>query len=120
MENTRKYYPYGCTFLHETINWVYHAGAFDFKCNWRSNRSGFVHEWELYFKNHYVWEDKIQYYNRTWERFSYESLMKNLFIDFLYTKDWRFLEENKEDIVKISNDLGLHFGEVFRKLYKIN
>jgi hypothetical protein len=41
-------------------------------------------------------------------------LIKDLFLDFLYRKDRRFLEENKEDIIKISDDLDLNFWKVFK------
>ena len=114
------YYPYGCKFLHEKRSTsggtVFEAWKFEFECNWRSNRSGFVHEGSLYFDWSYypVQENKIQYYNRTWERFSYESLIKDLFLDFVYRKDRRFLEENKGDIIKISEDLDLNFWKVFK------
>ena len=122
MNTTEKkwYYPYGCTSLHELNGGYYESWEdFAFKCNYRSNRNGFVHEWELYFRGSYVGEYKIQYYNRTRERFCYESLMKNLLIDFLYTKDWRFLEENKKEILMLCKDLWLYFGEVLRKTYKM-
>ena len=49
---------------------------YNFLCNWRKNRSGFVHEVEL--KNADGWtlsNFKVQYYNRTWERYRYQSAM---------------------------------------------
>lgn len=83
---------------------------FDFKCNSRSNRSWFVHEGELYFNWEFYPEvtEKIQYYNRTRERFTYESLLKNLVYDFLNNKDRNFIEKNKEDILKLAEDLELY------------
>lgn len=44
----------------------------------RGNRSGFVHETELQRNGMVLGENKIQYYNRTWERYTYESVMKGL------------------------------------------
>ena len=41
----------------------------------RSNRSGFVHETELYKNDRLIGENKIQYYNRTWECYQYQSVM---------------------------------------------
>lgn len=110
------FYPYGCKFLIETYRNHFEAWKFAFDCNWRSNRSGFVHEWELTFwENFYPsCSSKIQYYNRTRERFWFESLIKNLFVDFLYSKDWRFREENKDDIMKLSNDLNMNIWKVFK------
>jgi len=52
-----------------------------------------------------VAEAKIQYYNRTWEAFTYQTLMKRLFFDFLDGMNWGFLEENKDDILKVYEDL---------------
>ena len=42
----------------------------------RGNRSGFVHETELYQNDRLIGKYKIQYYNRTWERYQYQSVMK--------------------------------------------
>lgn len=44
----------------------------------RGNRSGFVHETRLYKNGDLIGEHKIQYYNRTWESYQYESVMKGL------------------------------------------
>lgn len=111
-----KNYPYWCKFLVETKRNYYEAWKFAFDCNYRSNRSGFVHEWKIYFWENYYdsWSAKIQYYNRTWERFCFESLIKNLFVDFLYSKNWDFWEQNKDDIVKLSNDLNLNVWKIFK------
>ena len=112
MKNTENqgYYPYGCTFLKEIHNNYYKAWKFEFACSSRSNRSGFVHEWNIYFWDSFYSQGfkKIQYYNRTRERFCFESLMKNLLYDFLSTKDWKFIEENKEDIRKLCKDLNFY------------
>jgi len=108
--------PYWCNFLTETKNWTFTYWKFEFCCKSRSNRSWFVHEWVLYFDGSFypVQSSKIQYYNRTRERFCFESLIKDLFIDFLYTKERSFLEKNQDDIAKISDDLWLNFGKVFK------
>lgn len=44
----------------------------------RSNRSGFVHETELFKNNSLIAEDKIQYYNRTWECYRYQTVMRSV------------------------------------------
>ena len=47
---------------------------YTFICAYRSNRSGFVHECELHIGAQ-VFESKCQYYNRTWEPYTYHSVM---------------------------------------------
>jgi hypothetical protein len=44
----------------------------------RSNRSGFVHETELYRNDRLIGEYKIQYYNRTWECYQFQSVMRGV------------------------------------------
>lgn len=50
----------------------------------RGNRSGFVHETELYRNDRLIGTYRIQYYNRTWECYTYQTVMKGL-IDMLQT-----------------------------------
>lgn len=50
---------------------------YDFVCTWRKNRSGFVHECELQNNGRWLADTKAQYYNRTWETYSYQSVMRN-------------------------------------------
>ena len=52
------------------------GNEYTFVNNSRGNRSGFVHETKLYRNNHLIGENKIQYYNRTWECYTYQSVMK--------------------------------------------
>lgn len=105
----------------QTTRYWFTLGKFDFYCDSRKNRSGFVHEWKLYYWNYScpVETGKIQYYNRTWESFCYQTLLKKLFFNFLETQDRAFLEENKDDIQKIYEDLsngGTYYFKVLRKL----
>lgn len=46
--------------------------------HFRGNRSGFVHETELYRNDRLIGECKAQYYNRTWECYTYQSVMKSV------------------------------------------
>lgn len=43
---------------------------------WRKNYSGFVHETELMKNNWIIGQNKVQYYNRTWEVYTYQTVMK--------------------------------------------
>lgn len=52
------------------------------------NSSGFVHKTELFKNGIRIGHNKCQYYNRTWEAYTYQSVMKGL----VYT----LLEEIKE------------------------
>lgn len=108
---TKWYYPYWCTFLCEIHNNYYKAWEFEFSCSSRYNRSWFVHECKLYFWDSYCcqWFTKRQYYNRTRERFCFESVIQDCFIEFCMSKDWKFLEENKKDIAKLAKDLDLNY-----------
>lgn len=42
------------------------------------NRSGFVHKTELYQNDRLIGEYKIQYYNRTWECYQFQSVMRGV------------------------------------------
>ena len=116
MKNTT-YHPYGCSFLAEIYRNHFRAWKFDFECSYRNNRSWFVHECNLYFDGSYYsnWFSKAQYYNRTWERWCYESVIKDAFIDFCLSKWWDFIEENKNDIKKICKDLEINYYFKFLK-----
>ena len=46
-----------------------------FNNTWRGTRSGFVHETELYIDGWQATEARCYYINRTWERYSYQSVM---------------------------------------------
>ncbi len=69
---------------------------FTFICAYRSNRSGFVHECELHIGAQ-VFDSKCQYYNRTWECYTYQSVMINALYNYSdYVKSHlkeRFLSE---------------------------
>lgn len=44
-------------------------------CNFQNTRSGFKHVASLHKNGFSIYETKINYYNRTWERFEYESIL---------------------------------------------
>jgi len=49
---------------------------FTFVNSFRSNRSGFVHETDLFMGERHIAHNKSQYYNRTWESYTYQSSMR--------------------------------------------
>ena len=69
---------------------------FTFICAYRSNRSGFVHECELKIGAQ-TFESKCQYYNRTWERYTYQTVM---FSALSYYKDY-IVSRLKEDFLDL-------------------
>lgn len=58
----------------------------------RGNRSGFVHETDLIRNGWTFGTHKIQYYNRTWERYEYQSVMKGCV--------HKLMESEKEDYIQ--------------------
>ncbi len=62
------------TIIKKTVN----GNEYEFVNSFRGNRSGFVHETTLFRNGRYEGETKIQYYNRTWECYTYQSVMKRL------------------------------------------
>ena len=51
-------------------------------CNNANTRNGFKHVATLLRKGSEIYETKICYLNRTWERFEYESVINKLLEDF--------------------------------------
>lgn len=75
----------------------------------RGNRSGFVHETKLY-KNGILWgEYKIQYYNRTWECYQFQSVMRGVINNIIGEEFDTFKEKYKrihniKRLTKAKND----------------
>lgn len=57
---------------------VINNNEYEFVNSSRGNRSGFVHETQLFKNGELIGEGKIQYYNRTWESYQYQSVMKRV------------------------------------------
>ncbi len=66
------------------------------ECSSRSNRSGFVHEAKLYREHDLISEVKCQYYNRTWERYRFESAIGAV----LYQYNEELIDKAKESAKK--------------------
>ena len=69
---------------------------FEFVVNSRSNRSGFVHECELFLDHKPIAQSKAQYYNRTWESYRYQSVMLSCVYDLLRDAQDNIVEREKE------------------------
>ena len=58
------------------IKKVINNNKYEFVNSCRGNRSGFVHETQLFKNGQLIGEYKQQYYNRTWESYTYQTVMK--------------------------------------------
>lgn len=73
------------------------SNGFKFVNNSRGNRSGFVHETTLLSNNGLeVGTYKIQYYNRTWECYQYQTVMRSCIHDII--------EKRKENFIKLAKE----------------
>lgn len=75
----------------------------------RGNRSGFVHETKLYRDNTLVSDAKIQYYNRTWEVYTFQSVMKKAVGKLIESYETRFTDNwkashNIKRLTKVKKD----------------
>lgn len=59
-----------------TVKHTINGNEYEFINSTRRNRSGFVHETALYKNGEFIGEHKVQYYNRTWESYQYQTVMK--------------------------------------------
>lgn len=87
-----------------TIKKVINNNEYEFVNHFRGNRSGFVHETKLYRNNVLIGEHKIQYYNRTWERYEYQSVMKSITRILLDSEfeDFKTKWKNYHDIKRLT------------------
>lgn len=71
----------------------------------RGNRSGFVHETELFKDGIYrIGTNKCQYYNRTWECYTYQSVMKGLVYDLMreVKEAWEHNWKNEHEVKRLT------------------
>ena len=54
-----------------------------FVCEAKKTRTGFSHKCELYVDGKYFTDVKVNYYNRTWEAYPFQTAMKNAVYDLL-------------------------------------
>jgi hypothetical protein len=105
---------------------------YQFQNNFRKNYSGFVHETVLFRNGEYVGENKIQYYNRTWEVYTHQSVMKGLIRNVMdafmeeYISNWkefhnikRLTAQKKEVMMEeFQNNVPAEYAEL-EKLYSM-
>lgn len=57
---------------------IVNGNKYDFECSYTKNYSGFKHISKLYLNGKYIVKAERQYYNRTWEQYEYQSVMKQI------------------------------------------
>ena len=85
--------------------------------NSRGNRSGFVHESELYRNNRLIGKNKVQYYNRTWEVYTYQTVMKGLVSGLMedYKEDYKSTWKDEHGIKRLTEAKRKAMMEDFEK-----
>jgi hypothetical protein len=73
-------------------------------CDSYGNRSGFVHYASLYYGDNKMLEHKVQYYNRTREAYTYQTVLYWVVREFLFN-NWSIYEKNREVLQKIKEGL---------------
>lgn len=95
-----------------------------------SNRSGFVHETELYQNDRFIGAYRIQYYNRTWECYQFQSVMRGVLNTIIgeefeaFKTNWkrynnvkRLTKQKHEAMMQDYTDNKPSFIEELEKLY---
>jgi len=87
-----------------TTTKIINNNEYEFVNSYRSNRSGFVHETKLYKNGSLIGEAKVQYYNRTWESYCYQSVMKRCVYALLDAEfaDFREAYKRKHNIKRMT------------------
>lgn len=94
-----------------------------------SNSRAWGHKAVLKINDYQTWENKIRYYNRTWERYQYESVIHSVIYDYIeYIKELvkenfkrekgikRITEKYKKEVEKaIKTDKNIKAVERFKK-----
>lgn len=79
--------------LKKEINGV----EYEFVNESRGNRSGFVHESKLFKDGRLIGERKVQYYNRTWECYRYQTVMIGLIRCLIDSYEEKFKNRWKDE-----------------------
>lgn len=96
------------------------------------NRSGFVHETELYKNDILIGTNKIQYYNRTWECYQFQSVMRGVVSSLIeeyrdnFIKNWkaernikRLTNEKREAMQADFEKMESEYHAELEKLYNL-
>ena len=71
-----------------------------FRNSYKPNRSGFKHITQVYIDGQHEITHSAQYYNRTWESYAYQSVMKSALYVLIKAEQERLREEHKQQTGK--------------------
>jgi hypothetical protein len=96
-------------------------GKYQFVNNYRSNRSGFVHETTLLKNGYEIAKSKAQYYNRTWECYTFQSVMQRCVSNLINEKLNRYINLAKQryNIKRLTKDKKEELLKNFEELSEI-
>lgn len=77
---------------------IANGNEYEFVCDSHNTRNGFNHECELFVNGKYEASGKCVYYNRTWEKYDYQSVMYNTISNLIEER-----EENLKRQFKAAN-----------------
>ena len=83
---------------------------------WESRRNGFSHESEVFFEGHFIAKNRVNYTNRTWERYTYQTTMRGAIYDLMERQ-----KQALKDLYKRENNLARltakHSEKLNEKIY---
>ena len=86
----------------------------EFVNNWRDTRYGFAHDTTLFINGRRVAENTCHYINRTWERYTYQSVMRGAVYGLIEDRE-NFLKDKFKDekgYKKLTPQRKIEFAEV--------
>ena len=73
------------------------VNGYTFQCRYNLSRSGFSHTCSLIKEGKLLSEAKLNYFNRTWESYTYQSVMREAVWKLIIQKEKEFLDEYKKE-----------------------
>ena len=82
------------------------VNGYTFQCRYNSSRSGILHTSSLIKEGELLSEAKASYLNRTWESYTYQSVMREAVWKLIIQKEKEFLDEYKKEngLSRLSKD----------------
>lgn len=99
------------------ITKIINGNEYIFINSYRKNRSGFVHESELKKNGQNIGKNKCQYYNRTWEVYTYQTVMQGIVYNLMkeFTESFKDLWKEKHGFKRLNSDRRKMFMEDLEK-----
>lgn len=102
-----------------------------FNCKAKKTKNGFAHECEMHVNGNWYSKVKVNYYNRTWEAYQFQTAMKNAVYDVLevlykatemtlkFSENWKRISKGRRETIDcIYNDSSekQFFDEILKAL----